>query len=89
PPVSSLGSRSPASAEPVVPVPGMTVSDMEKQLIFHTLEQVGGNRTHAARLLGVSIRTLRNKLREYRENKNNPGQDNEESYCTTKEACSG
>ncbi|MBI3814704.1 MAG: sigma-54-dependent Fis family transcriptional regulator [Nitrospinae bacterium] len=44
---------------------GMTVRDMERQLIFNTLEDVGGNRTKAAELLGLSIRTLRNKLHEY------------------------
>jgi DNA-binding protein Fis len=36
-------------------------------LIMHTLDRVKGNRTHAAKALGISIRTLRNKLREYRE----------------------
>jgi DNA-binding NtrC family response regulator len=40
---------------------------MEKELIFQTLKDVNDNRTHAAELLGISIRTLRNKLREYRE----------------------
>jgi two-component system response regulator FlrC len=45
---------------------GSSVSDMERKLIITTLEQTNGNRTHAARLLGISIRTLRNKLREYR-----------------------
>ncbi len=44
---------------------GMTVKEMEKKLIGNTLEQVNHNRTHAAKLLGISIRTLRNKLREY------------------------
>jgi two-component system response regulator FlrC len=39
---------------------------MERKLITSTLEQTNGNRTHAARLLGISLRTLRNKLREYR-----------------------
>jgi len=46
---------------------GYTVREMEKELIFRTLEDVNDNRTHAAELLGISIRTLRNKLREYRE----------------------
>jgi len=40
---------------------------MERDLILRTLEQHHGNRTHAARTLGISIRTLRNKLREYRQ----------------------
>jgi DNA-binding NtrC family response regulator len=44
---------------------GTTVRDMEKSLIFKTLQHVNENRTHAAQLLGISIRTLRNKLREY------------------------
>jgi DNA-binding NtrC family response regulator len=46
---------------------GMTVREMEKELIVNTLNQVGDNRTHAAKMLGISIRTLRNKLNEYRE----------------------
>jgi len=46
---------------------GMTVREMEKQLITKTLEEVNDNRTHAAELLGISIRTLRNKLREYKQ----------------------
>jgi len=46
---------------------GMTVREMEKQLITKTLEEVDDNRTHAAELLGISIRTLRNKLREYKQ----------------------
>jgi len=39
---------------------------MERELIFKTLARVKENRTHAAKELGISIRTLRNKLREYR-----------------------
>lgn len=42
--------------------------EMERELIFKTLARVKDNRTHAAKELGISIRTLRNKLREYREN---------------------
>lgn len=45
---------------------GSTLREMEKQLILKTLDEVGGNRTHAAKVLGVSVRTLRNKLSEYR-----------------------
>jgi two-component system response regulator FlrC len=41
--------------------------EMERDLIMHTLDRVKGNRTHAAKALGISIRTLRNKLREYRQ----------------------
>ena len=45
---------------------GMTVREMEKQLITQTLQEVRDNRTRAAELLGISIRTLRNKLKEYK-----------------------
>jgi two-component system response regulator FlrC len=45
---------------------GMTVEEMEKALIFETLRATGNNRTEAAKMLGISIRTLRNKLHEYR-----------------------
>ena len=38
---------------------------MEKTLILDTLSHCLGNRTHAANILGISIRTLRNKLNEY------------------------
>ncbi len=47
--------------------PSGTIWEMERDLILRTLEKHNGNRTHAARTLGISIRTLRNKLREYRE----------------------
>jgi DNA-binding NtrC family response regulator len=44
---------------------GRTVADVERDLILETLTHCLGNRTHAATILGISIRTLRNKLREY------------------------
>jgi DNA-binding NtrC family response regulator len=46
---------------------GQTVAAVEQQLIIDTLEHCLGNRTHAANILGISIRTLRNKLKEYTE----------------------
>jgi hypothetical protein len=45
---------------------GMTVAEVERRLILETLEHTSNNRTRAARQLGISIRTLRNKLAEYR-----------------------
>ena len=44
---------------------GRTVADVERDLILDTLDHCLGNRTHAAKILGISIRTLRNKLTEY------------------------
>lgn len=46
----------------------LTLSEMEKDMILKTLDDVGGNRTKAARILGISVRTLRNKLKEYGQN---------------------
>ena len=45
---------------------GMSMKEAEKRFIFKTLHETKGNRTHAAKTLGISIRTLRNKLNEYR-----------------------
>ncbi|MGC9327635.1 MAG: sigma-54 dependent transcriptional regulator, partial [Candidatus Hinthialibacter sp.] len=45
---------------------GMTVAEMERNLIMETLKLTNNNRTRAAEILGISIRTLRNKLNEYR-----------------------
>jgi DNA-binding NtrC family response regulator len=44
---------------------GRTVAEVERELILDTLDHCLGNRTHAAKILGISIRTLRNKLNEY------------------------
>jgi len=45
--------------------PGMTVGDAERRLIFETLEFTDNNKTRAAELLGISLKTLHNKLKEY------------------------
>ena len=44
---------------------GRSVADVERDLIIDTLQHCLGNRTHAANILGISIRTLRNKLKQY------------------------
>ena len=44
---------------------GTTVYEAERKLILKTLKAQGGNRTKAAEILGISTRTLRNKLQEY------------------------
>ena len=46
---------------------GMTIHEAERKLILTTLDYTNQNRTKAAKMLGISIRTLRNKLNEYRE----------------------
>ena len=44
----------------------LPLKEMEKRMIMHALNDQNGNRTHAAKVLGISVRTLRNKLHEYR-----------------------
>ena len=44
---------------------GSTVGEVERELVLQTLARCDGNRTRAARVLGVSVRTLRNKIRLY------------------------
>ncbi len=43
-----------------------SLKEMEEKMIFKTLDRTEGNRTHAAKILGISVRTLRNKLNEYK-----------------------
>jgi DNA-binding NtrC family response regulator len=66
--------EAPAVAEDVAAIPitapngtVLSIAELEKQAIRAALQQTGGNRTQAATLLGISIRTLRNKLQEYRD----------------------
>lgn len=66
-----LGTRNgaaPAAAPPGTGIAGLvgrTVDEVERDLILETLGHTLGNRTHAAAILGISIRALRNKLRDY------------------------
>ncbi|MEM1103157.1 MAG: sigma-54 dependent transcriptional regulator [Pseudomonadota bacterium] len=63
---SGGGETAPGSAGPTGLV-GRTVAAVEQDLILKTLDHCLGNRTHAANILGISIRTLRNKLKQYSE----------------------
>ena len=63
---ASSGAVSAAGAN-VTGLVGRTVADVERDLIIETLQHCLGNRTHAANILGISIRTLRNKLKQYSE----------------------
>ena len=47
-------------------VNNFTLCQMEKELILRRLNRTGGNRTRAAEMLGISVRTLRNKINQYR-----------------------
>ncbi len=82
-PLSSPGSEQPKKAAPVSAVSyaappvqnegavenliGRTIADVERDMILNTLDHCLGNRTHAAKVLGISIRTLRNKLNQYKD----------------------
>ena len=54
----------PTSAESLL-VPGTAIRNMERRLLEKTLEETSGNRTRAAKMLGISVRTIRNRIREY------------------------
>ncbi len=85
--LSNTSSETPA--DPVnpdmAPLVGRKVEDVERDLIIHTLDHCLGNRTHAANILGISIRTLRNKLRHYAESgvKVPPARDGNDHYSQT------
>ena len=70
PALADMGDAVPAddegdASERGKPLVGRTVADVEQDLIIDTLKHCLGNRTHAANILGISIRTLRNKLNDY------------------------
>lgn len=65
--ISGAGSamiKNPGAVENLI---GRTIADVERDMIINTLDHCLGNRTHAANILGISIRTLRNKLNEYKD----------------------
>ena len=58
-------SHHPSPHEIVPMLIGSTVETVERELVLQTLARCHGNRTHAARVLGLSVRTMRNKIRQY------------------------
>jgi DNA-binding NtrC family response regulator len=62
----AAGRRGAEAGKPGLPA-GLTLRDLEQQYILQTLDGVGGNRTQAARLLGISLRCLQYKLKAYRQ----------------------
>jgi len=62
----SGGKREADLGRPGLPT-GLTLRELEQQYILQTLDGVGGNRTQAARLLGISLRCLQYKLKAYRQ----------------------
>ena len=65
--VSSASNTVPENVEAIETLIGKTISEVERDMIINTLDHCLGNRTHAAKILGISIRTLRNKLNLYKD----------------------
>ncbi|QYY27929.1 sigma-54 dependent transcriptional regulator [Cupriavidus pinatubonensis] len=63
-PLQAAAAQAPAAAMVSVPV-GMSLADADRQLIFATLEQCAGVKKHAAEILGISLKTLYNRLEDY------------------------
>jgi DNA-binding NtrC family response regulator len=64
--IVSIAPQLAKAAEPVMcSMVGRTIAEVERDLILETLKHCLGNRTHAAKTLGVSLRTIRNKINEY------------------------
>jgi DNA-binding NtrC family response regulator len=66
-PTPAAGGEAAPAAAAAGGLVGRTVAEVERDLILETLHHTFGNRTHAATILGISIRTLRNKLKQYSE----------------------
>ena len=66
-PVAGAADQAVARLAGAASLVGRTVAEVERDLILDTLTHCLGNRTHAATILGISIRTLRNKLKQYGE----------------------
>jgi|LGVF01.1.fsa_nt_gb two-component system response regulator FlrC len=67
--LENLNSRQPATTvSKAFTSQDITLKEMEKEFILETLEKTGGNKTKASKILGISLRTIRNKINEY-ENK--------------------
>ncbi len=64
--------REPLTSPSLSPGSTQTLAEVERQLILATLRELGGNRTAAALRLGVTVRTLQNKLKKYRQNSLDP-----------------
>jgi DNA-binding NtrC family response regulator len=64
-PLAEAAGKRADSGKPGLPA-GLTLRDLERQYILQTLDGVGGNRTQAARQLGISLRCLQYKLKAYR-----------------------
>jgi two-component system response regulator FlrC len=62
--LKSASIKNPGGVESLI---GRTIADVERDMIIDTLSHCLGNRTHAANILGISIRTLRNKLAQYKD----------------------
>ncbi|HUQ87957.1 MAG TPA: sigma-54 dependent transcriptional regulator [Vicinamibacterales bacterium] len=63
---SSVAAAPPAPSNGLTIAPGMTVDEAEQKLIMATLESSGGNKTRAAEMLGISLKTLHNKLNRFK-----------------------
>jgi DNA-binding NtrC family response regulator len=65
-PMPAVGLVNRPAIEPYVdPLVGRSMADVERELILQTLKRCGGNRTSASTILGISVRTMRNKLKSF------------------------